>query len=106
LLPLIAPHIFSAYEVGTQKGKPDPNVFLFAAQKFNAKPSNTLVIEDSVHGVEAAVRAGMRVIGFTGGSHAYIGMADRLTDAGAETVVNSHGHLPHMIKALGQWREA
>ena len=82
-----APHIFAAHEVGNKKGKPDPNVYEFAAKRFNAVPQKAVVIEDSVHGVMAAVAAGMRVIGFTGGSHTYDGHADRLIDAGAETAV-------------------
>ncbi len=101
----IEPHIFSAYEVGTKKGKPDPNVFLYGAKVFNANPSNVIVIEDSVHGVNAARAAGMRVIGFTGGSHTYPGHADRLTEAGAETVINRHALLQDVIEAMGQWRD-
>ncbi|MGL4489475.1 MAG: HAD-IA family hydrolase [Rhizobiaceae bacterium] len=102
---LIEPHVYSAYEVGTKKGKPDPNVFLFGAKVFNANPANTIVIEDSVHGVHAARAAGMRVIGFTGGSHTYPGHADRLTDAGAETVINRHALLNDVIEAMGEWRD-
>ncbi|HPS41802.1 MAG TPA: beta-phosphoglucomutase family hydrolase [Anaerolineaceae bacterium] len=46
-------------EGATLRGKPDPAVFLLAAQLLGAKPSRCLVIEDSVAGVEAARRAGM-----------------------------------------------
>ena len=47
----------------------------------NADPANTFVVEDSVHGIHGAKAAGMRVIGFTGGSHSYPGHADILTEA-------------------------
>ena len=104
LMRLIEPHIFSAFEVGTKKGKPDPNVFLYGAKVFNANPANVIVIEDSVHGVNAARAAGMRVIGFTGGSHTYPGHSDRLTEAGAETVINRHVLLNEVIEAMGDWR--
>lgn len=105
LISLFAPNIYSAFEVGTKKGKPDPNVFLHGASVFNANPANTIVIEDSTHGVKAARAAGMRVIGFTGGSHTYLGHADKLTEAGAETVISRHMHLVDVIKAMGAWRD-
>jgi HAD superfamily hydrolase (TIGR01509 family) len=50
-------------------GKPAPDLFLFAAEKMQAAPARTLVIEDSVSGVAAAKAAGMKVWGFVGGSH-------------------------------------
>lgn len=46
------------------KGKPDPEIFLKAAKKLDAKPSNCLVIEDAFAGVTAAKAAGMKCIGF------------------------------------------
>jgi beta-phosphoglucomutase len=45
------------------RGKPAPDVFLAAADKLQVAPEDCLVIEDSLMGVEAARRAGMRVIG-------------------------------------------
>ncbi|HEA21027.1 MAG TPA: beta-phosphoglucomutase [Pricia antarctica] len=45
------------------KAKPDPEVFLIAAQKLNAKPENCIVFEDAVAGIEAAKAAGMTSIG-------------------------------------------
>jgi HAD superfamily hydrolase (TIGR01509 family) len=103
LFRVFEPHIFAAYEVGTKKGKPDPNVFSFAAKRFNALPGKSVVIEDSVHGVHAGVAAGMRVIGFTGGSHTYPGHADKLIDAGAETVVSRFVDIPSVIDAFEIW---
>ena len=44
------------------RSKPDPEVFLKAAQQLEVKPENCLVVEDADAGVEAAVRAGMRVL--------------------------------------------
>ena len=45
-----------------QRSKPDPEVFLKAAEKLKAKPEECLVLEDSQTGIEAAVRAHMSVI--------------------------------------------
>jgi beta-phosphoglucomutase len=46
-----------------QRGKPDPDIFLAAAQRLNVDPQHCLVIEDAEVGIEAAHRAGMKAIG-------------------------------------------
>ena len=46
-----------------QKGKPEPEIFLLTAKKLNVVPESCLVIEDSVNGMKAAKKAGMRCIG-------------------------------------------
>jgi HAD superfamily hydrolase (TIGR01509 family) len=70
-----------------ERGKPAPDLFLYAAERMQADPSRTLVIEDSVSGVTAGKAAGMTVWGFVGGSHyrARNGEA-ALTAAGADRV--------------------
>lgn len=105
LYETFAPHIFSAREVGNKEPKPSPNVYLYAAQQFDAAPERCFVIEDSSHGIQAACAAGMRVIGFTGGAHTYPGHADKLTEAGAETVIARHRDLPTVIEAMAEWNE-
>jgi HAD superfamily hydrolase (TIGR01509 family) len=52
-----------------KRGKPAPDLFLYAAERMQADPGRTLVIEDSISGVTAAKAAGMTVWGFVGGSH-------------------------------------
>jgi HAD superfamily hydrolase (TIGR01509 family) len=47
------------------RGKPDPDLFLLAAQRVGAKPSQCLVFEDAPLGIEAARRAGMRAVAIT-----------------------------------------
>ncbi len=78
--------LFSAEQV--QRGKPAPDLFLFAAQRMGAAPAACTVIEDSVPGVQAGLAAGMRVLAYAGdpmsvksglldtGAHAFFDMAD------------------------------
>ncbi len=54
--------IFSAYQV--ERGKPHPDLFLFAAATMGVAPRACVVIEDSPLGVTAARAAGMAVLGF------------------------------------------
>ncbi|MEU6418036.1 HAD family hydrolase [Streptomyces spiralis] len=56
--------VFSSQDVG--RGKPAPDLFLYAAGRMGVEPERCLVVEDSPLGVEAAVAAGMDVFGFTG----------------------------------------
>ena len=46
-------------------GKPDPEVFIKAAQILRQKPENCVVLEDSTHGIEAAIRCGMKALGLS-----------------------------------------
>ena len=84
LLPFFDPHVFSAIQVA--HGKPAPDLFLFAAERFGAAPEDCIVVEDSIPGVEAAVAAGMTVVGFCGGGHCPEGHGDRLMAAGCSQV--------------------
>ena len=68
--------VFSGMEVA--KPKPAPDVYLAAARSFDIPPSRCLVVEDSIPGVTAAVRAGMQVYG-----HAAFTPAEQLKEAGA-----------------------
>jgi len=45
------------------KGKPDPEIYIKAAQLLNVAPENCLVFEDAVVGINSAKAAGMKVIG-------------------------------------------
>lgn len=48
-----------------RRGKPDPEIFLTASQRLGVAPARCLVFEDTPAGIEAAQRAGMRVVAFT-----------------------------------------
>ncbi len=81
--------VFSAYSVA--RGKPFPDLFLHAAQAMGAQPGACAVIEDTPSGVTAAVRAGMRVLGYSADSD-----EPALRAAGAEIVHSLH-EVPVML---------
>jgi HAD superfamily hydrolase (TIGR01509 family) len=81
------PHIFSATQVS--RGKPAPDLFLFAAERMETPPAECVVIEDSPAGIEAARAAKMYVIGFTGGAHCTPAHPGMLRAAGAMEILSS-----------------
>lgn len=68
----------------TTRGKPDPQVFLVAAEKLGVPPSRCVVLEDAVAGVEAAKAGGMKCVAVTFVGHH---SAEKLVAAGADRVV-------------------
>ena len=95
LLPHFKPYVFSAVQV--PRGKPAPDLFLFASTQMEVPAVECLVIEDSEAGVKAAVAAGMRVLGFTGGGHCGPGHASRLREAGASEVFDDMRNLQDFL---------
>src|SRR5689334_20525359 len=98
LYQLLAPHIFSAVQVN--RGKPAPDLFLFAAEQMKASPASCIVIEDSVAGVTGARAAGMTVLGFHGGSHCTPRHAAALRAAGAHETFDDFSQLPALIARM------
>ncbi len=93
---LFAPNIFSAADV--ERGKPHPDLFLFAAGAMKARAEDCLVIEDSVAGVTAARAAGMTAFGFVGASHfSEPAQAAELTAAGAALIFDDMARLPEFV---------
>ena len=64
------------------KGKPDPSIFLRAAQALQQHPCELLAFEDSVSGVQSAKSTGMRCVGIANPDRASL-----LLDSGADQVV-------------------
>lgn len=90
LLSRFEGRMFSSADV--PRGKPFPDLFLFAARHFAVQPSACLVVEDSASGIAAALAAGMCVYGFAGGT------PDRtLLAAGAHRVFRRMSELPSLV---------
>lgn len=85
LSALFANRIFTLDKVG-YRSKPNPDIFLYAAQQLESSPGNCVVIEDAPHGIDAAKRAGMQCIAI---STTYD--AEKLQQA--DFVVNSYAEI-------------
>ena len=91
-------NVFSASTVA--RGKPHPDIFLFAAQQMRVPPARCLVLEDSPSGVAAALTAGMTVIGILAASHIQEGQRERLRSAGARDLARSFAEAEAITRRL------
>jgi HAD superfamily hydrolase (TIGR01509 family) len=98
LLGRFGEHLFSATMVA--RGKPAPDLFLYAAQNLMTAPDQCLVIEDSPAGIDAALAAGMTAIGFSGGSHCGPEHGVRLQRHGAALVMDDMHELAAAMAKL------
>lgn len=73
-------HLFDAIVDGSKvaRAKPDPEIFLRAAEELRLPPEHCMVFEDAEAGIEAARRAGMRVVGI--GGEGTLGKADLVVE--------------------------
>lgn len=96
------PHIFSTCLV--TRGKPAPDIFLYASEQMNARADRCVVVEDSAAGISAAKAAGMTAFGFVGGSHCLQHDTQRLKSAGADHVFDRCEDLGKALKDLNLQR--
>ncbi len=87
--------IFTRIQV--PRGKPFPELFLYAAEKTGHRPEDCLVIEDSSTGVQAGVAAGMHTIGLTAASHDKAHTQQLLLQAGAASVFDTWPEIVNYI---------
>jgi len=78
------------------KGKPDPEIYLTAAQRVGVEPSHCVVFEDAFAGIEAGLRAGMSVIALAT-THTRAELADK----GAKLIIDDFTQLTvEQVQAL------
>ncbi|MBD2752264.1 HAD family hydrolase [Spirosoma validum] len=78
------------------KGKPDPEIYLTAAKRVGIEPAHCVVFEDALAGIEAGLRAGMKVVAL-----ATTHTPDELTDAGVSLIVSDFTDLtPDKVRNL------
>ncbi len=92
------PHIYAGDMV--KNGKPEPDIFLLAANSINIEPRKCVVIEDSKNGVIAANKAGMQAIGFIGGNHCSARHKQDLLDTGAVAVANDMSEIEDLLAKI------
>lgn len=90
--------IFTKIQV--PRGKPYPDIFLYAAHKMGCLPEESIVIEDSVSGVQAGVAAGMHTIGITAVSHDREAATRALKAAGASQVFENWEDIRNYINVF------
>lgn len=90
--------IFTSQQV--LKGKPAPDLFLFAASQMECPPGNCIVIEDSPAGIEAAIAAGMKAICFLGGSHTSFDWYQERIEKYNVPIAKNCGALLSILKSL------
>jgi HAD superfamily hydrolase (TIGR01509 family) len=90
--------VFSAEQV--EKAKPAPDLFLYAASKCRHVVADCIVVEDSVSGVRAAQKAGMKVIGFSGAGHFTPSLEGKLKATGPDWFCSSVGELGELLNSF------
>lgn len=87
-------HVYKVSDVGN-RSKPDPAIFLYAAEKMGVEPERCVVLEDAPHGILAAKNAGMFCVALTTTRpRAELGRADLIVDAFSDIGIDALGLAP------------
>lgn len=95
LLPRFEGRLFSATQVA--RGKPAPDVYLFAAERMGVMPQSCVVVEDSPVGARAGLAAGMTVLGYCARTS-----SESLQVAGVHRTFADMRELPELLRAIGR----
>ena len=89
-------HIYSGRD-HVERGKPAPDLYLYAASKLGVDIRRSVVIEDSRVGAIGAVASGATVIGFVAGTHCLEGHADLLRELGVHHIAGSFTEVGRLL---------
>ena len=78
-------HVYSGNE-HVERGKPEPDLYLYAASQLGADIRRSVILEDSAIGVTGALASGAHVIGLAAGTHCLDGHDDMLRSLGVREV--------------------
>lgn len=90
-------HVYSGRE-HVERGKPEPDLYLFAANQLGVPIEDCAVIEDSEVGATGAVASGARVIGLAAGAHCLDGHEDGLKALGVTEVAHSFDEVRQLLR--------
>jgi phosphoglycolate phosphatase len=91
-------YVFSADMVTNPK--PSPDLYLYAARYMGVNVEECLVIEDSIVGIQAAISAGMQVVGILAGSHTSSTDSNKLINNGAKAVFYDMRDLTNYLSTI------
>ena len=89
-------HVYSGRE-HVARGKPAPDVYLYAADRLGIPIGRSVILEDSEVGAIGALASGAAVIGIAAGRHCFDGHADMLRAVGIEHVAYSFGDVAPIL---------
>jgi HAD superfamily hydrolase (TIGR01509 family) len=89
-------HIYSGRE-HVARGKPAPDIYLYAAAALGVDIARTLIIEDSPVGVTGAVASGAQVVGLAVGRHCGDGHGDKLRATGAQHIAHDFAEVAALL---------
>jgi HAD superfamily hydrolase (TIGR01509 family) len=89
-------HVYSGHE-HVERGKPAPDIYLYAAERLGVPIEKSAIIEDSPVGVTGALASGARVIGLAAGSHCLDGHDDMLRELGVAEIAHSFDDVRRLL---------
>ena len=92
----LLPHLYSGHE-HVERGKPEPDLYLYAAHRLGVAIADCAIIEDSPIGVRGALASGARVIGFCGGSHCRENHGDLLRAEGVADIARDFAEVRALL---------
>ena len=90
-------HLYSGHE-HVEHGKPEPDLYLYAADRLGVPIAECVIIEDSPIGVRGALASGARVIGFCGGSHCRVNHGDLLRAEGVRAIARDFAEVTDLLR--------
>jgi HAD superfamily hydrolase (TIGR01509 family) len=91
------PHVYSGRE-HVERGKPEPDLYLFAAAQLGIPIERCVILEDSVIGATGAVASGARVIGLAAAAHCFDGHDEKLRAVGVREVAFSFDDVRRLLE--------
>ena len=90
-------HLYSGRE-HVARGKPAPDLYLYAAQELGVPIAGCTIIEDSPVGAQGALASGARVIGLVAASHCLPGQDERLRARGVQDIAYSFDDVRRLLR--------